>query len=149
DEICHSLCRGKHEMTGCRPRSCTVSLFHVALAVVAFTASDARAQNIADGFTRLCTEESLTVPFTAPSRSTTNDYGGTVEVIVSGTGVSYSGLNDAFYGVPSGIPVDYQGGSYFDVPYYQLNIGWSNGFALNGCEGEPHNANNFITFIDG
>ncbi len=83
--------------------------------------------------------------------STTSQYGGLVEVIVSGTGTSYGQLvNDAFYDVPSGIPVDYSGsGSLFQTRYYQLNLGWQNGFGLLGCDDEPYNINNAIVFIDG
>ena len=114
-------------------------------------ATPAAAQKISDHFTRSSAGESVAVPFTISSASTTHTYGGAVEVIVSGTGTSYGGrVNDAFYGVPSGVPVDYYGmGSVFGIPYYQLNLGWDHGFALHGCDGERNNANNFITFIDG
>jgi len=119
------------------------------LCVTVLVAASARGASISDTFTRVSSGESLVVPFTSPSVSTAEAYGGSVEVIVSGTGNSYGArINDAFYGI-SGVPVDYQDGSLFDTPYYQLNIGWQHGFPLAGCDGEPHNISNFITFIDG
>lgn len=121
----------------------------VALAVL-LSAGSVEAQSIADTFRRTGPHEPLVVPFTAPATRTRNSYGGNVEVIVSGTGTSYGDrVNDAFFGVPSGVPVDYNGtGWVFDLPFYQLNLGWGDGFGLIGCEGEAHNLNNFITFID-
>ncbi len=136
-------------MNGRYDRSRSPALLCVLLLVTTFAAGAARALSIADRFARVGSGESLVAPFTVPATSTVNSYGGAVEVIVSGIGNSYEArVNDAFYGVPSGIPVDYQSGSFFKLPYYQLNIGWSNGFHLAGCEGEPNNANNFITFIE-
>ncbi len=96
---------------------------------------------IKDNFTRTGLSESITAPFRSPSTSTVNEYGGLVEIVVSGTGFSLAqDINDAFYGVPSGNPLDSQ--------FYQLNIGYD-GQPLFPFVGESRNINNFITFIDG
>lgn len=104
--------------------------------------SQARADMmISDHFIRMGPSETLVAPFISPSTSTVNTYGGFVEIIVSGVGNSLGPLlNDAFYGVPGGVPLDPQ--------FYQLNIGWSNGAPLFPFVGEPRNANNIITFIE-
>jgi hypothetical protein len=104
-------------------------------------AATAEASLIADNFTRTGVSEALSAPFTVPATSTTNSYGGLVEIIVSGTGFSlFSNINDAFYGTASG--------TQFDPQFYQLNIGWS-GFAQAPFASDAHNIDNFIVFIDG
>lgn len=96
---------------------------------------------ILDAYTRVGANESLTAPFTSPSTATTNSYSGYVEVMVSGTGFSlFSQLNDAFYGLPSGTPLDSQ--------YYQLNLGWTSE-SLAPFSGEARNIDNFIVFVEG
>ena len=105
------------------------------------SATTAEASLIADNFTRTGVSEALSAPFTVPATSTTNSYGGLIEIIVSGTGFSlFSNINDAFYGTASGMQLDSQ--------YYQLNIGWS-GFAQAPLASDAHNIDNFIVFIDG
>lgn len=106
---------------------------------VATTAS--AAPLISDAFTRVGPSEILSVPFTAPRFDTDFSYSGFVEILVSGTGQSLGAqINDAFYGVPSGVP--------YNPVFYQLNIGWI-GADLEAFVGEPRNANNFIVFIEG
>ncbi len=96
---------------------------------------------ILDEFSRVGPSESLTNPFTTVATGTANIYSGYVEVLVSGTGYSlYGNINDAFYGVPSGVPYDGQ--------YYQLNLGWSSS-PLAPLSGEAHNINNFMVFAEG
>lgn len=96
---------------------------------------------IADNFVRVGPDEVVAAPFTAPSTATVNTYSGLVEIIASGTGFSlFSILNDAFYGVSSGAPLDGQ--------YYQLNIGWTTA-PLAPLSGESRNIDNFIVFIEG
>ena len=113
----------------------------VAFVLTLLAGSHAYGVSISSSFSRIGPSESLSVPFTNPSTSTVASYGNFVEVLVSGTGFSLgSALNDAFYGVPSGVP--------YDPQFYQLNLGWT-GFGLAPFAGEPHNINNFITFIEG
>ena len=129
-----------------RSGSITPYLCAAGLAIL-FSASQGIAQGIISTFERVGARESLTVPFTSPSVSTVHAYGQFVEIIVSGTGDSKgTNVNDAFYGVPSGVPYLTSGNK---PGFYQLNIGWANGFGLAGCQGVPHNITNFITFIDG
>ena len=112
----------------------------IALPAVVFSNAIAYGVTIADSFTRVGASESLIAPFTAISTSTINSYSNSVEVIVDGTGASNaSALNDAFYGVPSGVP--------YSASFYQLNVGWS-GANLTAGIGEPRNIDNFITFIE-
>jgi hypothetical protein len=62
-------------------------------------------------------------------------------VLVSGTGYSYgTTVNDAFFGVKTGKPLDPQ--------YYQLNLGW-NAAPLKPYSGESRNISNFIKLVDG
>ncbi|MBW4456914.1 MAG: PEP-CTERM sorting domain-containing protein [Nostoc indistinguendum CM1-VF10] len=121
-----------------------VALVITSAAVVSVGANinPAAASNlITDNYERTGVGESIVVPFSTPSLSSVNTYAGLLEVLVSGTGFSAgSAINDAFYGVPSGVPYDSQ--------YYQLNIG-SQGQPLFPLAGESRNINNFITFIDG
>lgn len=96
---------------------------------------------ISDHYTRSGPNESLVAPFTMPGVATVNVYAGPVEIIVSGTGFSLgAAINDAFYGVPGGVP--------YDAQFYQLNIGWA-GAPLVPFVGEARNINNFIEFIEG
>ena len=112
-----------------------------ALIGAAVSLSAQAATSIADVYSRVGPSETLAVPFTNPSVATVNNYTGAVEVIVSGTGFSAgTAINDAFYGVPSGV--------FYDGQYYQLNLGWT-GANLFPFVGEARNANNFITFIEG
>jgi hypothetical protein len=121
-----------------------LTLATVGVAAIAISADirPASASNlISDNFVRVGIGETVVAPFTSPSTSTVNSYSGLLEVIVSGTGFSAgSSINDAFYGVPSGVP--------YDPQYYQLNIGWQ-GQPLFPLVGESRNINNFISFIDG
>lgn len=118
-----------------------IVLLIVGLSVILGTTENAQASRIIDSFIRVGSGEFLTVPFTSPSFSTENSYEKLVEIIVYGTGYSAAtAINDAFYGIPSGVP--------YDPQYYQLNIGWD-GFDLFSRAGESHNVNNFITFIEG
>lgn len=118
----------------------TLSPLLVALALVAGSPV-ASAALIADHFVRISAGEVVTAPFTAPATATSGIYAGPVEIEVSGTGFSlFTVLNDAFYGVQSQAQLDAQ--------YYQLNIGWA-GFPLVPFSGEPHNIDNFISFIEG
>lgn len=115
------------------------SLLFVASLSLHLSAQAANA--IGDVYIRVGPSDSLTALFTEPSTSTANAYAGAVEVIVGGTG--YSGgnaINDAFYDVLTGLPMDPQ--------WYQLNLGW-NGADLIPYAGEPRNIDNFISFIDG
>jgi hypothetical protein len=113
----------------------------VMVALTLLTGSRASGVSISSSFNRISPSEFLTAPFTDPSTSTVNNYGDFVEVLVSGTGFSLGpDINDAFYGVPAGVPYDSQ--------FYQLNIGWD-GFGLAPFSGELHNIDNFITFIEG
>jgi hypothetical protein len=96
---------------------------------------------ISDDFVRTGPSEALVAPFISPSTPSVNTYGGFVEVIVSGVGTSLGALlNDAFYGVPSGVP--------YDPQFYQLNIGWD-AAPLFPFVGAPRNAVNFIAFDEG
>jgi PEP-CTERM motif len=104
-------------------------------------ACQARAGMISDHFVRTGPSEMIVAPFTSPSTSSVNTYGGFVEVIVSGVGNSLGTLlNDAFYGVPSG--------TLYDPQFYQLNIGWD-AAPLFPFVGQPRNAVNFIVFDEG
>lgn len=96
---------------------------------------------ILDEFTRTSAGENLIAPFTSPAMATADSYSGYVEVIVSGTGYSlWSNINDAFYGVPGGLPLDSQ--------FYQLNLGWTSA-PLAPLVGEARNITNFIVFVEG
>ncbi len=107
----------------------------------ALSLSAQAATSIPDVYSRTGPSETLSVPFTNPGVATAFSYSGNVEVIVSGTGYSAgSAINDAFYGVPSGVS--------YNAQYYQLNLGWT-GADLVPFVGEARNANNFITFIEG
>lgn len=112
-----------------------------ALLGAALSLSAEAATSIPDVYSRTGPSETLVVPFTNPGVATAFAYSGSVEVIVSGTGYSAgSAINDAFYGVPSGV--------FYNAQYYQLNLGWT-GANLVPFVGEARNANNFITFIEG
>lgn len=99
-----------------------------------------RQQTSAIAYARTGTSEQTYVQFVSPSISTIEKYSKYVEIDVSGTGWSSgANINDAFYGVPSGIP---------NSPYYQLNIGWDNA-PLTPFVGESRNIDNYIAFIEG
>ena len=118
-------------------------VFRLAVATLAMIWSTSASASllIADNFVRVGPDEVVAAPFASPSTSTVNAYSGLVEIIASGTGFSlFSILNDAFYGVSSGSPLDTQ--------YYQLNIGWTTA-PLAPLSGEPRNIDNFIVFIEG
>ncbi len=112
-----------------------------ALLAATLSVSAHAATSIAEVYSRAGASEVLSVPFTNPGVATVHDYSGAVEVVVSGTGFSAGpAINDAFYGVPSGV--------FYNDQYYQLNLGWT-GAGLVPFAGEARNANNFITFIEG
>lgn len=115
--------------------------FVVAALVAASVAPVAASTVILDEYTRVGPSENLTAPFTSPSTATASSYSGYVEVLVTGTGYSlFTLLNDAFYGVPGGLPLDAQ--------YYQLNLGWTTA-PLVPFSGEGRNIDNFIVFVEG
>ncbi len=120
-------------------RTTLVLIMHVlvlceAPATDASTAIDAR-------YERVGLPENLTASFQVASTQTANTYGRFVEILVSGTGISfYQEINDAFY------DVDLQ--TQQEAGFFQLNVGWMSAPLVPGV-GEPRNAANYITFIEG
>jgi hypothetical protein len=113
--------------------------FAPAAILAAVLAGGASASPISGAYTQSGPSENLVALFTASGgTSTTNNYSGFVEVIVSGTGNSFADfINDAFYFVPDGSQAN---------TFYQLNVGTS---GLPFAGGAANNASNFIVFDDG